>query len=225
MKRRQGGFTLVEMLIALSVAALLVGLVYGAVRVGQRSADALGVQSEDTELMRIGWQFLRDAVTQARPVPDPANSGDRTGFHGMPDTIEFVADIPTYVGIGGLMRIGLHSSVTAGGQQLVLTRERFDREPATAGADPAESVVLVDDLDTLQITYFGQIEPDVPPAWHKQWSAHSALPNLVNISVTPARGRAWPVLIASPLSGASPLDETALPAEMTSPDGSEKVAE
>ena len=39
--RRQRGFTLVEILVAISVAALLVSLVYGIVRIGQRSAGAI----------------------------------------------------------------------------------------------------------------------------------------------------------------------------------------
>ena len=159
MKRAQSGFTLVEMLVAISVAALLVSLVYGAVRVGQRSAHALDVQAEDTEIMHIGWQFLHDAVTRARPVSNPEDTEDRTGFHGSDDKLEFVADLPAYVGVGGLIRIRLETARADGEEQLLLTRERFDRSPPPAVVpDASEQAVLVEELDSLKIAYFGQAD-------------------------------------------------------------------
>ena len=64
MRRAQRGFTLVEMLVALGIATLLVSLVYGSIRVGQRSARALDRQVEQAEVMRIGWQFKESPSCQ-----------------------------------------------------------------------------------------------------------------------------------------------------------------
>ena len=75
MRRLQRGFTVVEMLVAIAVAGLLVSLVYGAIRVGQRSVSALDSRVEQSELMRIGWQFIHDAITHAGPAADPASAG------------------------------------------------------------------------------------------------------------------------------------------------------
>jgi general secretion pathway protein J len=218
----QRGFTLVEMLVALSVSALLVSLVYGSVRVGQRSAAALGLQAEEAEVMRIGWQFLHDALTQAQAVPDPDNPRDRTGFHGGQDGLGFVAHMPAYIGIGGPMRIGLNAMATADGYQLLLTRRRLDTTQISASDEPDEQAVLVDNLDRLAIAYFGQLGQSAAPTWHNSWDSVGNLPNLIRISVKPAAAPSWPVLIARPLTGTEPLGDTAPdsdPAQTGSPDG------
>lgn len=216
MRRRLGGFTLVEMLVALSVSALLVSLVYGAVRVGQRSARALGVQTTQAEVMRIGWQFLHNSLTQARAVPDPADPQNRTSFEGMAHILSFVADMPAYMGMGGLMKITLEIEETATGRQLVLSRHRFG---ITAQEDSEERAVLVEDLETLAITYFGQAKGDGVPDWYGNWDdSHRKLPNLLRISVKPSTGPAWPELIASPMMGAEPLQKSVPTSEHPDPE-------
>ncbi len=218
----QRGFTLVEMLVALSVSALLVSLVYGSVRVGQRSAAALGVQAEEAEVMRIGWQFLHDALAQARPVADPDNPRDRTGFLGEPERLSFVADMPAYIGIGGPMRIGLNAMATADGYQLLLTRRRLDETRVSASEEPGEQAVLVEDLDRLAIAYFGRQARSAAPTWYSSWDSAGNLPNLIRISVKPAGAPSWPVLIASPLTGTEPMGDTgpySNPAQTGTPDG------
>jgi len=211
MSRAPRGFTLVEMLVALAVAALLVSLVYGAVRVGQRSVYALDRQVGHLELMRIGWQFVREAIAHASPADDPARSYSRTGFEGTSDRLVFVADMPSYVGIEGPMRISLGAVATPDGDQLLLTRERLEERDAAAGEAPLEQAVLVEHLDGLQIEYFGQIERGEPPTWQTFWGGERGLPNLIRIQVRPADGPAWPLLIAAPKDGTVPLGEDILP--------------
>lgn len=211
MNRPARGFTLVEMLVALAVAGLLVSLVYGTIRVGQRSVAALDRQVEQAETMRIGWQFMHDALTRAAPAVDPARPDSRTGFEGGPDRLVFIASMPGYVGIEGPMRITLAILAEADGEQLLLSRERLEEEPPPSEGAPLERAVLVEHLDGLQIEYFGQHEPGEPPTWQAFWDLENRLPNLVRIQVRPAEGPAWPVLIAAPQDGTAPLDEDAAP--------------
>lgn len=202
----QRGFTLVEMLVALSVASLLVGLVYGAIRVGQRSVSAMASQVEQSEVMRIGWQFLHDALTRAQPVSNREDDEDRTSFSGSTKVLTFVADTPAYVGLGGLMRITLGIDETSDNDQLVLTRQRYDTSTEPVVDQPVERAVLVEHLKRLEISYFGQAEDDETADWHEEWHGLATLPNLVRIDIEPANANAWPTLVASPSRGSAPLD-------------------
>ncbi len=211
---RQRGFTLVEVLVALSVAGLLFGLVYGTVRLGQRSASGLNERATDNEIMRIGWQFLHDAISRARPMPRISRDTeqDLTGFIGDESAIAFVADMPSYAGLGGLMTISLDIETRAGMSRLVLSRQRFDRLGRGADVEAQERAVLVEDLGRLRVRYFGRRERDDQPEWYTSWQGLPTLPNLIEISVWPNDKPAWPLLIARPSAGSTPLGDW-LPSE------------
>ena len=206
---RQRGFTLVEVLVGLSVAALLFGLVYGTVRLGQRSAGGLNEQVAENEVMRIGWQFLHDAIGRARPMPRIARGAEQnvTGFAGERDALAFVADMPSYAGLGGLMTISLGIETRAGTSSLVLSRQRFDRLGRDTDAETSERAVLVEDLDKVRIRYFGKYERDDSPDWYTNWQDLPTLPNLIEISIRPNDKPAWPLLIARPSTGTTPLED------------------
>jgi general secretion pathway protein J len=224
-RRRSRGFTLVEMLVALAVASLLVSLVYGAVRVGQRSASALDRQVAQSEVMRIGWQFIHDAVSHAVPALDPARPASRNGFEGGADRLVFVAKMTSYVGTDGLMRISLGREAAGDGDQLLLTRVRLDGEDAAADGEAIEQAVLVDRLGEFRVEYFGQVERGTAPDWHAFWDNPGQLPNLVRIQVGPADGAPWPVLIAAPQDGTAPLDDSVLPGDGDEAEPPEQVRE
>ncbi len=207
MRRIQRGFTLIEMLAALSVASLLVGLVYGAVRIGQRSVSAMDAQVEQSDIMRIGWEFLHNALSRAMPMPNPEDDEDSTSFAGTTKVLTFVADMPAYVGPGGLMHITLGIDEAPSKSQLVLTRQRYEPYEELSAEQPVQRAVLIEDLDRLEIGYFGRLGDDDDASWHDEWIGFDALPNLVRIDVAPSGTKAWPRLVAQPSSGSAPLGE------------------
>jgi general secretion pathway protein J len=225
MGSRQRGFTLVEMLIALSVSALLISLTYGAVLVGQRSAQALNTRVVQSEVMRIGWQFISEAITRARPVSNPDEREDRTSFSGSADALSFIANLPAYVGPGGLTRVSLQIDEQDDRRRLVLSRERFPPPPDDEAGDPVTQAVLLDDLAGLQISYLGRSEGEDALGWSSEWLGQPYLPNLIRIEITPTDAPAWPVLIARPLAGTSSIDEGSTPADIEDPERPEDIEE
>ena len=103
------------------------------------------------------------------------------------------------------MRIHLGTQANSDKTQLLLTRTRPTQLPPAPGDDSNEQAVLVDDLENLRIEYFGAAGDGSGPVWQSSWDAPRMLPNLVRISVQPADGNAWPILVASPLLGTAPL--------------------
>ena len=199
--RRQGGFTLAEMLIALAVSALLVSLAYASLRIGMRSWDASSERVEQSDSMRIGWQFLHHALSGARQLGDPLSQNGEALFSGEANRLRFGADMPSHLGLGGLYVIDLRAREHQGKQSLVLERTLLSeyRQPNTA--NHPQRAALVDELGSLEIRYFGSEDEDLPPSWHREWHAQDALPALIRIKVRDAAGNNWPVLIAHPRLG------------------------
>lgn len=198
----QRGFTLVELLVALSVSALLISLVYGVVVLAQRSALSVNERAAQSEQMRIGWQFIDAAIARAQPVNDPANEENPIGFIGTEDRLSFVADQPGFLGPGGLTRITLEGRDTAESQALVIIRERFTPNPTEDETDEAPpEATLVDRLERLEFAYFGSTEEDAEASWMARWDQRDTLPGLIEVRVKPADAPAWPVLVARPMAG------------------------
>jgi general secretion pathway protein J len=210
------GFSLVEMLVALSVSAVLISLVYGVVVLAQRSTQAVNDRAALSEQMRIGWQFIDAAIARAQPVTDPDDEDNPIGFVGNEDRLTFIADQPGYLGPGGLTRITLERRDTGDSDALVLIREPFDYGTSEAGTDASEAI-LVDRLDSLELTYYGTADDDEEPAWLDRWEGQALLPGLIEIRIVPSGAPAWPVLIGRPMTGSetagleAPIDEDGEP--------------
>ena len=154
--------------------------------------------------MRIGWQFMADAISRAYAVPDLQDRKDHTSFRGSESDLSFIADLPGHVGSGGLARISLTVEGQAGGQRLVLTHQQLPASGDEVEPPPHAQAILVDELDRIRIAYLGRAADERTATWHERWQAQPYLPNLVRIEIDPAGHPSWPVLIARPLSGAAP---------------------
>ena len=60
------GFTLIELMIALSLIALMVSLLFGGIRLGNRTWERVDATTTRSSEMRQIWQFLESRFRQAR---------------------------------------------------------------------------------------------------------------------------------------------------------------
>jgi general secretion pathway protein J len=202
-RRGSLGFTLLELLVALSVFTVLAALVYGMVRLGSRSWADGRARIDAAEALRIGWRFVQDSLGDSRPEPtgDPEIPGVR--FTGAATAVEYVANLPAHLGTGGLhlLTLGLARGDDPGEQWLVLRRVPLaldltgQRVPDLARAQEA---VLADDVVGLQFQYYGQQADDVAPRWRWDWRGQETLPALIRLDLALTGDRLWPVLVARP---------------------------
>ena len=201
------GFTLLEMLVAIMVMTLLFALVYGMLRIGSRSWESSVTSIESTDSMRIGWIFLQRALNNARTVPTKIPEGEGSHFYGDENELEFVTDLPAYLGTGGLHAIGveLEENRNTGKTELVLQRLPLIAYETDLGLDSREAqrTVLAEDVTTLQLSYYGvsgETGGD-EAAWYTQWRDYNELPVLIKVRVGVDDDHDWPLLVAHPRFG------------------------
>lgn len=199
--RRERGFTLMEVVIALVSLALLMSLAYGAFRTTAASVERGEALIDRTERMRVAQQFLRRQLSFAMPMMfERVDLGaeENKVFEGDGETLRFVAPMPGYLARGGAHVQTL--SLRSDGDGLRLEFEHvllngFDPLD-TAPRDAREPVVLLQGASDARFEYRGLDEEGMLGEWLSSWEDRARLPLMVRLSVEwPERARmSWPPL-------------------------------
>ena len=165
------GFTLLEILVAVTLLGLLMAALFGGVRLGVRAWEASETRLDDDARLTAVQDFLRARLTEAYPsATSVAGAETAPAFRGEPDRLSFVTLMPEHLG-AGIDRMLLALTATSGGSDLSV-----EWWPAELGDDPAAASdvlhdrVLLAHVAELHLAYFGPRAPDQPPAWSEVWS-------------------------------------------------------
>ena len=200
MRDRQAGFTLLEMLVVVTVLGLLmVGLTQG-VRAGLALWEAQTRRVGETSELDAAARILRSPLGAFAPTQAAASSADTasgTEFKGTVDSVTFVGDLPT--GLGTTRRANITVELRQG--RLVLRWTPRRHEFSTAPPPEAVETELIRQVDRLEMAYWGTGSPDQPAGWRAEWDG-AAIPELIRLRLFFAAGdrRRFPDLIAAPQS-------------------------
>lgn len=202
---RQAGFSLLELVIALALLAVIAALLLAGIADARRALSAVdrrGAQAAVAPVQAVLRRLIKEARKEARPAPDGQRPPDPDrAFAGRPDRLSFVSSFVPQGQYGGLQRYRIGLDATGPGpRRLVMAQERVPPAPNPPTPRDGGGTVLLDGVKALHVRYFGPLDPDTPPAWHDTWNHPVNLPLLVSVDVTFVRGdrRQWVTLVASP---------------------------
>jgi general secretion pathway protein J len=196
------GFTLIEILLAVSTLAVVVLMATGALRVGLRAWESGQRRVDRQQEGRALVELISDALAGASPYQGRLDiSPERVVlFEGEPDEIRFVTNAPPLM--LDAPAVPFHAVVLgSNGQGALRLVERLvpSDEPFTPGLERVLS---------RSVTRFTLAYRDESGAWQERWNAREAggLPTAVRLELAIAGlGRATPPLvIALPLGRQGP---------------------
>lgn len=182
------GVTLIEVLIGITLLAMLGTLVAGGTRIGGRAWSSVEHRTSDSDDIVLLQSLLRRTVLRAAPAFASADPADRTvAFVGEPDSMTLLAPEPG-TGFAGPWI----------GQQFDLSRQRASHALTFTLAD-GRPIVLLDRIATLRFAYFGPVQPNAVPEWQDRWTGRDRLPDRVRIRILRdgARLAPWPELVVA----------------------------
>ncbi|MCQ8179999.1 prepilin-type N-terminal cleavage/methylation domain-containing protein [Methylomonas sp. SURF-1] len=202
--RQPNGFTLIEMLIAITLLGVMVTLLFGSLRIAAQSWHSGETKIDQVNRKAVVYQFFKHHLSAARPLPEFAATDHdalqtnteqeplKLSFQGLPQSLRFVAALPAASTRKGLQVFAIEpardrpSTLTV---TLTPYRQQVDAEP--------EPVVLLDEVRSFRISYFGAKNPNAgdPAGWQDDWLDAERLPNLVKIHIALNDGSFWPDMI------------------------------
>ncbi len=196
---RESGFTLLELLVAVTLVSLLTVLLFGGLRFGTRSADAVGRRADISSDTALVYDFLQNRLADAQPLLAENDQKARSiRFDGGPVSLSFAGLPPSEIDLGGYQWLTISVADKAGEKRLVADWRQMARGPLGPGPRSRRPSVLMDGVKSVRFAYFGRYAPNRPLAWGDRWTDRRTLPQLVRLSITLADGETIPDLVIAP---------------------------
>lgn len=197
---RAAGFTLLELLVAMTVLGFLAVLMFGTLRFGFQAWQRGTTVMAESDDIRVTQTVLRRLIAAAHPlrIADDATRA-HVDFSGSEDRLTWLAPMPDALESGGFGRYDVFVKERQGRRELEIAwRPELVRDGDPAAA-PNE-MPLVTGIDGVEIAYFGALEPRQLPSWQSTWTDQATLPALIRLHVQFPKGdrRLWPDLVVEP---------------------------
>ncbi len=121
----RGGFTLVEVVVSLSILALVAGGISMAFRMTARSMEQGEAAVHASVRQRARFAVLERSFRAANPAPVPTDNGNATWFRGDRGRVSFLSVSPSGAAPGNAFRIlSFHEGMLPTGEKGLLLSER-----------------------------------------------------------------------------------------------------
>jgi general secretion pathway protein J len=184
---RNAGFTLVELVVSLTILAVILGLLGGALRALSKSADRNNERIQMLDMISRAFDILKRDATGLQRVAVSDGSQARYVFKGTPTHLSFVTLEPPYPAAEGPYFVD-YSIAANGSATRDLIRARAPLELGarkSPAATPANRVTLVQGNVDYRFRYGTKSPKGL--AWKDNWSSATQLPDMIRLDITDAR--------------------------------------
>jgi general secretion pathway protein J len=180
--RRRAGFSLLEILLAVSLLAMITSAILGGLHLGKRAWET-GRDYESVAEVEEAANAIAGLLSRMFPASVSRNEQEQIiAIQGHGDELRFVAASEGGASWSGLdeMLIRLRGSDL----EIVTSVFRADRWRSSGGGRPIKALAGV---QTFELSYFGASDAEAPPRWTKSWVDQRTPPRLLSARIVALR--------------------------------------
>lgn len=219
------GFTLIEVLIAMTLLSVMVVLLFGSLKICAQSWEMGEKKIAEVNEVAVVYNFFQQHLSAAKPLKndfteDKSSQGgfteeeSRLSFQGDGQSLQFVSVFPASAGRAGmqLFSLAVRDEGPRGdsndGPEIKVTLTPFF--PVAEGAEwQQEDAVLIKHVNHFALSYFGPDQETGENRWQDAWLNRDTLPRLVKIQIEREDEAFWPdMIIELKVSGDSSIETT-----------------
>lgn len=209
---RAGGFTLIEVIVAISLLAFGLALSFGTLRGASKATERAEITSQRDERLRAVQGLLRAQLGSALPIAYAfdSESGAATFLSMSADKLEFVATMPGYMSRGGPYLQTLELVPGSNGRRLLFQHRLLTTDGALeAERDP---VVLLEGIAEGGFEVQSLDEQSRPGEWLPEWAVSAQLPPMIRLKLRFVdQSMRWPDLVVATRLGAASIPDDPVP--------------
>ena len=200
-KPTQTGFTLLEVIIATVLLAVIMTLLLGGMRVGADSWEQGERLAERASRLLVVDNFFRSHLSDVKPLFESPTDTRQIGsppillFSGGSDWLEYAGTLPPQVR-GGVYKFRLHLIEDGERNDLKLALRPFSTGEK-GPSEPIEDVLVLENVKSLRFSYFRKNNVSGESKWIEEWK-ENFLPSLIRIEVALRNEPEWPPIVVAP---------------------------
>jgi len=199
--KSQAGFTLMEIMIATVLLAVMMTLLMGGMRIGADSWEQGERLAERSSRMLVADNFFRSHLSDVKPLFETPTNPSQVGappklmFRGDSTLLEYVGTLPPQVR-GGIYKFRLYLAQEGERNDLKLAMRPFSTGEKTEG-DAIEDLLVVENVASLRFAYYKKTQVEGESRWQDDWK-EDFLPSLIRVDLTLRGEPPWPSMFIAP---------------------------
>jgi prepilin-type N-terminal cleavage/methylation domain-containing protein len=175
------GFTLLELVIAITLVATIILIITGAVRLGYRSVNSGERKMENLERFRASLIILNAQIQSGAPLTYVQDGSKRVYFEGSRDYMRIATNYSIWGGRRGYVVVSYKIQLEENGTATMYASESM------VGSTARRETKLLKDLDQIYFEYFYRDSIEEAGEWIDQWSDDTKTPEKVRIWLVSGR--------------------------------------
>ena len=181
----QSGFTLMEIIIVMTMLSLIMVMVYGGISTSRKMAHKGLKRIDATNEVRVVQELIRRQISRILPMAFKEEDNTFVIFEGDDEHIMYVSPMPGYLGKGG-PHVQLIEIVNAKGGKILqfshwllndsLEEDSFDQSDQ-------EPVVLLENLKNAEFSFMKLDDEGEAGEWENNWEEPENTPLMVRLDV------------------------------------------